>query len=206
MANIPIYTVGYGNRSIEEFVNLLQQYEIKFLIDARSHPYSRYKPEFSKEALAKRLKQYDIQYIFMGDTLGGRPDDDTCYLDGRVDYAKVREKAFYQQGISRLHTAWEKQLRFALMCSEAKPEECHRSKLIGNTLIEQQIEVAHIDETDKIKTQEEINQILTEGQLSLFESVVDERLGLSRKKHSPRNEEIREDGKSIWRKREEVYS
>jgi len=96
----------------------------------------------------------------MGDTLGGRPADTSCYLNGQVDYVKVREKAFYQKGFSYIHSAWQRQLSIALMCSEAKPQECHRGKLIGNTLVEQQIEVAHIDEAGDKKTQEAINQSL----------------------------------------------
>ena len=156
MTHVPIYTIGYGGRSIEEFISLLHHYDIEYLIDARSQPYSRYTPQFSKDALEKYLKQHNIRYIFMGDTLGGRPRDDTCYVDGKVDYAKVCAKTFYQQGITRLRTAWEKQLHVAIMCAEAKPQECHRSKLIGNTLIDQHIGIAHIDESGEIKKQEEI--------------------------------------------------
>ena len=181
MTTIPIYTIGYGNRSIEEFVGLLQQYDIKFLADIRSQPYSRYNPDFSKDALERRLKPVGVRYVFMGDTLGGRPRDDTSYQeDGRVDYEKVAEKDFYQKGISYLHTAWNKQLRIVLMCSEAKPQTCHRSKLIGKTLSKQNVEVAHIDETGAVKTQEEVDLLLTDGQLTLF----DDMLGLSTKKYS----------------------
>lgn len=187
MPTIPIYTIGYGNRSIEEFVELLQRYDMQFLVDIRSQPYSRYNPDFSKDALERRLKQASIRYIFMGDTLGGRPRDDTAYFeDGRVDYEKLAEKDFYQKGISYLHTAWNKQLRIVLMCSEAKPQACHRSKLIGKTLRKQNIEVAHIDETAAIKTQEQVDLLLTDGQLSLF----DDMLGLSRKKYTLPGEEM----------------
>jgi len=187
LSRVPIYTIGYGNRSIEDFVKLLQQYGIKFLVDIRSQPYSQFHPDFSKEALEKSLKQYAMQYLFMGDTLGGRPKDSVCYVDGKVDYAKVREQPFYQKGISYLRIACEKQLCIALMCSEAKPQECHRSKLVGNTLIEQGIDVAHIDETGAIKTQPQIDQMLTGGQLTLFSQEssmpMNKKTGLSRKKH-----------------------
>jgi uncharacterized protein (DUF488 family) len=54
LASIPIYTIGYGNRLVEEFIGLLQQYEIRFLVDIRSQPYSRYNPDFSKDALEKK--------------------------------------------------------------------------------------------------------------------------------------------------------
>ncbi len=167
MTKVPIYTIGYGNRSITDFIGLLQKYKINFLIDVRSRPYSRYNPDFSKEALERKLKQARISYVFMGDTLGGRPNDSTCYVDGKVNYAKVREKAFFQNGIGRIQTAWEKQLYVALMCSESKPHECHRSKLIGVTLFKEGIDVAHIDEDGMIKNQEEVIQILEGLQPSL---------------------------------------
>jgi len=188
MVRPPIYTIGYGKRSLEEFIELLKRYGIEFLIDIRSQPYSRFRPEFSKAALEKCLEEYAIRYIFMGDTLGGRPGDETCYVAGKVDYALVREKAFYHQGIARLQTAWQKQLPVTLLCSEARPQECHRGKLVGNTLMEQQIAVAHIDETGKIKTQQAINQDLTDGQLPLFEQesliTLSGKVGRSRKKRA----------------------
>jgi uncharacterized protein (DUF488 family) len=190
LTTAPIYTIGYGNRSIDEFIGLLQQYSIQFLVDIRSQPYSRFNPDFSKGALEKQLKLHHIRYVFMGDTLGGRPTDRSCYTeDGKVDYLKVREKDFYQKGIGYLNTAWKKQLTIALMCSEAKPQECHRGKLIGNTLLEQNLEVAHIDETGKLKVQDEINQVFTGGQLPLFEQEPllkhNEKIGLSHKKYFP---------------------
>lgn len=197
MTSIPIYTIGYGNRSIGEFIELLKRYGIQYLVDIRSQPYSRYNPNFSKEALAHRLELQHIRYIYMGDTLGGRPKDASCYTDdGRVDYTMLRERDFYQRGISRLRRAWEKELRTAIMCSELKPQECHRGKLIGNTLIEQKIETAHIDESGNIKSQEDINRFFigeqTGGQLSLFgqdsQAVLHEKIGLSRKKYAPTKE------------------
>ncbi len=182
--SIPIYTIGYGGRSIEQFIELLHRYKIGFLIDIRSQPHSRFNQQFSKDTFEKVLRQHHIRYVFMGDTLGGRPNDSTCYADGKVDYSKVREKAFYQQGINRLHTAWEKQISVALMCAELKPQECHRSKLIGNTLCDQNIAVAHIDGTGELKTQQEVMQLLHGDQPSLF----DEKINFSRKKYTVPNE------------------
>ena len=167
-AFIPIYTIGYGSRSIAELIEVLHQHEIAYLIDVRSAPYSRYKPEFSKAPLANELEQHGIRYVFMGDTLGGRPDDETCYVNGKIDYEKVKALEFYQHGIQRLHSAFSQQQSIALMCSEGKPEDCHRCKLIGATLITQNIPVIHIDENDKHLTQEQIIERLTGGQLSMF--------------------------------------
>lgn len=164
----PIYTIGYGSRSIAELIELLHQHKIAYLIDVRSAPHSRYKPEFSKAPLANELERHGIRYVFMGDAIGGRPDDETCYVNGKVDYEKVKTMEFYQRGIERLHTAFLQQQSVVLMCSEGKPEECHRCKLIGATLTTQDIPVIHIDENNDQVTQEQVIERLTGGQLSMF--------------------------------------
>lgn len=67
-----------------------------------------------------------------------------------------------------MQSAWQRGVRFVLLCSEGKPEQCHRSKLIGETLAGRGIPVLHIDEHDQLRSQEEVIQRLTGGQLSLF--------------------------------------
>ena len=174
---IPIYTIGYGARSIESTLDLLAEHRIAFLIDVRSAPYSRYKPEFSKAALETSLAQAGIRYVFMGDLLGGRPDDPACYIDGKIDYVTVEEMPFYQAGIERLQKAFGQQQRVALMCSEGKPEQCHRSLLIGKTLQAFDIPVSHIDENGELKTQDEVMARLDpdpvdDNQPSLFDTTI----------------------------------
>ncbi len=168
MSQTPIYTIGYGARDVDEFIAVLKTYQIAFLIDVRSKPYSRYKPDFSKQALAKHLQTNDIRYVFMGDLLGGQPDNLACYTNGKVDYDKVRQQPFFQAGIGRLQTACQQSRRVALMCSEGKPELCHRSKLIGETLTSAGITVTHIDEKNQLTTQENVILRLHKGQPSLF--------------------------------------
>ena len=165
---IPIYTIGYGSRSMAEFIEVLQQYEIAYLIDVRSIPHSGYKPEFSKKPLANELEQHGIRYVYMGDLLGGKPDDESCYVNGTVDYEKVKRTEFFQRGIERLRTAFSQQQRVALMCSEGKPEHCHRCKLIAATLTLQDLPVIHIDENSEQMTQEQVIERITGGQMNLF--------------------------------------
>lgn len=165
---MPIYTIGYGARDLPALLAVLNANAIEFLIDVRTAPYSRFKPEYSKDALDKALAARGIRYVFMGDSLGGRPDDPACYVDGKVDYARMAATAAYRAGIARVRRAFQQQQRVVLMCSEGKPEECHRSKLIGKTLDDEGIPVLHIDEADMLRTQDEIVYRLTDGQLSLF--------------------------------------
>lgn len=167
----PIFTIGYGSRSLDDLVFLLKANQIAFLIDVRSKPYSQYKPDFSIENLRKRISSEGLAYVFMGDTLGGQPDIPSLYTeDGKINYSKLKEKEFFKRGILRLQEAWEKQLRVVLLCSEGKPEMCHRSKLIGEVLRELKINVMHFDENDDLVPQEEVMYRLTDGQLCLFEN------------------------------------
>jgi len=168
MSHTPIYTIGYGEREIEPFLEVLCRYQIQYLLDVRTSPYSRYKPEFSKAALQNTLEASGIHYLFMGDVLGGQPEDDACYTDGKVDYGKVTQSESYGEGIKRLHKASRQGQHVVLMCSEGKPENCHRSKLVGKTLTAEGVEVLHIDEKDTLITQKEVLLRLTGGQPSLF--------------------------------------
>lgn len=170
MSQVPIYTIGYGAREMVDFIAVLKSHQINYLIDIRSKPYSRYKPDFSKHTLERKLQAQGIRYVFMGDTLGGQPDDSDCYKeDGKVDYDKIKDKEFYARGIGRLRQAWQHQINVVLMCSEGKPEMCHRSKLIGRTLVDEGINLAHIDENNQIISQEDVVLRLIKGQPSLFD-------------------------------------
>src|SRR5690349_3335544 len=66
-----IWTVGHSTRSIEEFLEILNSFNIKTLADVRSMPGSRRYPQFNKEALSRALTDNKINYIHMPE-LGGR--------------------------------------------------------------------------------------------------------------------------------------
>ena len=57
---IPVHTIGYGARTLDEFVSVLETHEIGYLIDVRSAPYSRFKPKFSRNALEAHWLQAEI--------------------------------------------------------------------------------------------------------------------------------------------------
>jgi uncharacterized protein (DUF488 family) len=167
-APIPIYTIGYGSRSLDDFLATLERYAIAYLLDVRTAPYSRYKPEYSKDALAAALQARGIRYVYVGDQLGGRPADPACYTDDKVDYEKIKTQEWYAAGLGRVQEAFRQQLRVVLMCSEGKPSQCHRAKLIGASLTDLDIPVVHIDETGEPRRQDEVLDELTGGQMSLF--------------------------------------
>lgn len=167
-----ILTIGYGQRDIADFLALLARYGIAYLGDVRSRPASRFNPDFSRDALREHLRLAGITYVFLGDTLGGDPDDPAVRRALRsgdeasyaVDYELVRQQPGFQRGMERLRTARERGVRLALMCSEGKSELCHRSRLIGVALEDEGIPVGHIDEAGVLRTQREIMRRIDKGQ------------------------------------------
>lgn len=164
----PIFTIGYGNDSFEDVFARLRSHGVGCVIDVRSQPYSKWSPQFSKDALIALLSREKVRYVFMGDSLGGRPSDPTCYTDDKVDYTLVDQRDWYRNGIERLCAAWRQGQRVVLMCSEIDPERCHRSKLIGQTLDTMGVPVRHIDRDGSLATQKQVIDRLTGGQCTLF--------------------------------------
>jgi uncharacterized protein (DUF488 family) len=164
MEKKPLYTIGHGNRKPEDFLALLKDFGIEYLIDVRSQPFSKFNPQFNQNHLKFFLERNGLKYVFMGDTIGGRPANPTCYDDdGKVDYEMVKEKDFFLTGIDRLKKAYDKNIQVVMMCSESKPCECHRSKLIGKVLISENIVLQHIDEKGKLKDQTTVINELNKG-------------------------------------------
>ena len=138
-----VLTVGHSNHALEAFVALLQQHGVTALADVRSAPYSRFNPQFNRKALDASLEAVGIRYVFMGRALGGRPDDPSCYEDGRVRYDRLAGTLLFREGLERIVDGAARQ-RIALMCAEKEPLDCHRTILIGRSLAERGVAVAHI--------------------------------------------------------------
>ena len=69
-------------------------------MDTRSNPESRYANFANIRDLPPLLNKEGIQYLYMGDSLGGKPSDQSCYNDkGKPDYSKIRSRAFFRDGI-----------------------------------------------------------------------------------------------------------
>ncbi|MBP5423843.1 MAG: DUF488 family protein, partial [Paludibacteraceae bacterium] len=46
-----LYSIGHGNKTIEEFEEELRSFGIQYLIDVRTTPYSKWNPSFNQEGL-----------------------------------------------------------------------------------------------------------------------------------------------------------
>lgn len=162
-----LFSIGYGLRSPEEFLELLRTHAVDVVADVRSNPYSKWNPDFCREPIAAYLKEHHVQYVYIGDMIGGIPKDDSCYTDGKLDYQKAKLHPTFTKGIARLLVALEKGFRVALMCGEVEPHQCHRSKLIGEVLAEKGVSLSHILNSTTLKSQTQVMLELTKGRNTL---------------------------------------
>lgn len=138
-----VFTVGHSNHPINRFLELIARCSVTALADIRSAPYSRFTPQFNRENLAESLKRKGIEYVYLGDQLGGRTNDLSCYEEGRIRYDRLSQKQEFEVGLQRVIKG-AKSYRIALMCAEKEPLSCHRTLLVGHKLAERGVQIAHI--------------------------------------------------------------
>ncbi|WP_113912964.1 DUF488 family protein [Roseovarius dicentrarchi] len=144
------YTVGHSNRSLEEFMDILQHAGVQMVVDVRSFPRSRTNPVFNTDTLPGDLAGRQIGYCHMP-ALGGRrkqqPEVADCVnalwrnqsFQNYADYALSDKFAEAFAELVRLGSA----RRVALMCSEAVWWRCHR-RIITDYLLLNGHEVTHL--------------------------------------------------------------
>lgn len=161
MPNI-VYTIGHSNHSIERFIELLATHGATAVADVRSHPYSSFNPQFNRERLRVALKRAGLAYVFLGRELGARSEDQSCYVDGRVQYDRLARTRLFQEGLARVSEG-TRAYRIALMCAEKDPLTCHRAILVCRHLAAQGISAQHILEDGRIEGHDEaLSRLLAE--------------------------------------------
>jgi uncharacterized protein (DUF488 family) len=142
-----IFTIGHSNRSIHEFIEMLNAYKLRLLIDVRTIPKSRHNPQFGSGRLKRTLSKHGIEYVHMGG-LGGLRKPNKNSINSAWRNASFRGYADYMQTVEfrealQMLIGKSKRKRLVMMCAEAVPWRCHRS-LIGDALLARGIEVEDI--------------------------------------------------------------
>ncbi len=135
-----IFTLGHSTRKFEEFLEILEFFNIQQVIDVRRFPSSKKFPWFNKEFLESELKKRNIIYIHLPD-LGGYREE------GYEEFSKSEE---FKKAIKKLIKKIDNK-KSVIFCSEFKWWKCHR-RYIANELAKKRWKVIHI--FTKEKTQE----------------------------------------------------
>jgi uncharacterized protein (DUF488 family) len=150
-----IWTIGHSTRTIDEFISLLEENEIKLLVDVRAFPGSKRYPQFNKDALADSLNAHGIRYEHFPE-LGGRrksrPDSrNTAWRNASFrGYADYMETEQFRKGIERLLDVAAEVGPTAIMCAEAIWWRCHRS-LVSDYFKARGVEVLHVLGANKVE-------------------------------------------------------
>jgi uncharacterized protein (DUF488 family) len=139
----PLFTIGYSNHSLDDFIAMLRGNSVNAVADVRSQPHSKMNPEFSRSLLENKLKRANIAYAFLGQELGARTFDRSCYVNGKVRYDRLAKTPLFQKGLDRVERGANEH-RIALMCAEKEPLTCHRCILVSRHLDDRGMKVRHI--------------------------------------------------------------
>ena len=172
-----IYTIGYAEFNIDNFIKTLNQYKISFLIDVRSMPQSSYYENFNKPNLSNVLSVHNIIYRNYSKEFGARQLDKNYYSDGVLDFVKFAKSPQFLEGIRKIEEGVKLGYVFVLMCAEKRPEVCHRCIMIARQFYLRGYEIRHILEDGTYINQNSVEQILlnkyfpNRNQLSLFDGL-----------------------------------
>lgn len=145
---IKLYTIGHSDRSLEDFLSLLEKFGIQILIDIRAYPHSNRFPHFSEHFLRERVKDANIDYHWAGRQLGGmrKPARATSHpalsRDSFRGFAEYMETTDFEHAINHLLKLAAKSPT-AIMCAEKDALSCHRS-LISDYLVLKNVAVEHL--------------------------------------------------------------
>jgi uncharacterized protein (DUF488 family) len=180
-----IFSVGHSNHELASFLALLRGAGITAIADVRSSPYSKRYPQFNKGALEGALRASGIEYVYLGDLLGGRPNSRALYdAEGRADYEAIRATPVFRRGLERLLNG-AASYRVAMLCGEDDPLDCHRGLMITPALGELGASPRHLRKDGSVETTPAMEQRL------LKETNLEERI-LPDLFHAPDAAEIRE--------------
>ena len=150
-----LFTLGHSTHPIERFITLLKDAGVTAVADVRSSPYSRYSPQYSKDALRGALLDAGLSYTFLGKEFGARSADPSCYRNGKVQYTRLARSPLFADGVQRVNEGL-KRFRIAFVCAEKDPIECHRALLVARAFSALGQSVAHIHSDGSLESQSDL--------------------------------------------------
>ncbi len=145
------YTIGYGNRKSEEFLNLMKEKDIKAVVDVRlrsDHAHLRCyaKAKYPDKGIESLLKSAGVGYFHLVE-LGN------IFLDYE-DWADRYKQLLKLAGDLLIRKLDQIPTPFCLLCAEKYVAECHRG-LIAEYLEEKGYTTEHLGETNEFPEKRE---------------------------------------------------
>lgn len=153
-----VYTLGYGGRSLEEFIDILRGFGIQTVVDIRRWNSSRRLPEFNGGNLETLLSSYGLTYMWIPSLGGfrkfGVDVEDyglaSCFeSDGFRAYATYLTMRRDVKPYLDLLINVSSSKTTVVLCRERIPWLCHR-KILADYLIAKGFRVLHIISMDRV--------------------------------------------------------
>jgi uncharacterized protein (DUF488 family) len=142
-----LFTLGYQQRNIDEFVDILDETGIDVLVDVRETAWS-HKPGFSKSAFSAALAARGIEYVHAD--FAGNPKWLRANADSHGECLKwygwyLREfdeiGVAFDQLVADLHAGGK---RVCITCFERHADDCHRAVLADHWKARRGRQVRHL--------------------------------------------------------------
>lgn len=132
-----VFSIGYQERSLDDFLALLSQHKVDILVDVRETPWS-YRREYARTALTASLEKVGVGYVhakFVGNPKEIRrnaPTHEDCLSDF-AHYLAENDHLMHQfdEDIGALVRNGK---NICLACYERHPDDCHRKIVLDSWL------------------------------------------------------------------------
>ena len=143
-----VWTLGYGDRTITELIDLLASYELNAVVDIRLFPAAAENYHFRKDSLKQVLNSNGIEYHLAGHQFGGprSEDEDSPHiaLQKRMrGYADYMSTLAFKSGIEKLINLCRNR-RLVIVNEQKDFEQCHRKLLADYLYLVEGVKLIHI--------------------------------------------------------------
>jgi uncharacterized protein (DUF488 family) len=139
-----IYTIGFTKKTLEDFITRLKKNGIQRVVDIRLNDTSQLSGFAKSPDLAFILKQFGIEYVSVkslapDETLLDKYQKDRNWEDYEAGFRALMKARNAEETLSNLQL--DKKIS-CFLCSEDKPEKCHR-RLVAE-MLDDDFEIVHL--------------------------------------------------------------
>jgi uncharacterized protein (DUF488 family) len=139
-----IYTIGFTKKTLEDFITRLKKNGIQRVVDIRLNDTSQLSGFAKSPDLAFILKQFGIEYVSVKSlapdkTLLDKYQKDRNWEDYEAGFRALMKARNAEETLSNLQL--DKKIS-CFLCSEDKPEKCHR-RLVAE-MLDNDFEIVHL--------------------------------------------------------------
>lgn len=125
-----LFTIGYEDKAIDNFISELKNNNIEKVVDVRELPLSR-KKGYSKTLFSKLLGKNGIDYIHMKELGSPRELRKKLKKDGDLDYFFMEYRKYLKTQNDTVNILYKiiSREKCCLVCYEDMPRKCHRTEI-----------------------------------------------------------------------------